>query len=247
MREKTKKSKKRIIILSIILMAVLALVASCVIYFNIYYKADATLVEAYLPSGALVELDDGSLALIPQNARVGFIFYPGAKVEHKAYLPLMSLLYERGIACVIAKMPANFAIFAPNKADKLFNELPTLERWYIGGHSLGGSMACSYASKNADKLAGVILLASYSTEDLSDTDLDIISIYGSLDKVLNMENYQENRTNLGDVAEHIIDGGNHAYFGAYGEQRGDGEAQVTRDEQLRETVQYICDKILADA
>jgi hypothetical protein len=108
-------------------------------------------------------------------------------------------------------------------------------------------MACSYASKNADKLAGVILLASYSTKDLSDTDLDIISIYGSLDKVLNMENYQENRTNLGDVAEHIIDGGNHAYFGAYGEQRGDGEAQVTRDEQLRETAQYICDKILADA
>ncbi|MBQ7412484.1 MAG: alpha/beta fold hydrolase [Clostridia bacterium] len=243
--DKIRSKRKRIIIGCVICAVLLALLLACVFYLNDFYRADEDALLAYLPEHTPERLGDGSLLLVPEGATTGIIFYPGGKVENRAYLPLMSLLYERGIACVIAKMPANLAVFSPNKADKLLEELPELDSWYVGGHSLGGSMASTYASKNSDKIKGVILLASYSTTDLSDTGLEVISIYGSCDGVLNMEKYEKNRENLPNgLKEHIIEGGNHAYFGAYGEQDGDGVAQITREEQLLTTAQYIYEFVL---
>ena len=240
-----KRTKKRIIIASAVCALIIALAVICIIYLNGYYNADELAVEAYLPKDALIELEDGSLALMPEGAQTGIVFYPGGRVDERAYIPLASLLYERGIACVIARMPGKLAVFTPNKAEKLLNELPNLEKWYVGGHSLGGSMACSYAFKNADRIEGVVLLASYSTKDLNDTGLRVLSVYGSEDGVLNMEKYESNKDNLpSDFTEHVIEGGNHAYFGAYGEQSGDKEAQITREEQLFKTAQYIIDFVL---
>ena len=46
-----------------------------------------------------------------------------------------------------------------------------IEAWYMGGHSLGGSMAASYLEQHSSEYDGLILLASYSTADLSQTDL----------------------------------------------------------------------------
>jgi pimeloyl-ACP methyl ester carboxylesterase len=110
----------------------------------------------------------------------------------------------------------------------------------MGGHSLGGAMAASYVSKNEDDFRGLVLLAAYSTADLSDSDLHVISLYGSEDGVLNMEKYEKYRSNLPeDTAEDIIDGGCHAYFGMYGEQRGDGEAKITNEEQILYTAEAV--------
>jgi pimeloyl-ACP methyl ester carboxylesterase len=110
----------------------------------------------------------------------------------------------------------------------------------MAGHSLGGLMVASYISENAKNFEGIILLASYSTADLSNSDLNVLSIYGSNDGVLNMEKYSEYKPNLPeDFNEFIIDGGCHAYFGAYGEQEGDKKATITRDEQIKITVDEI--------
>jgi hypothetical protein len=104
------------------------------------------------------------------------------------------------------------------------------------GHSLGGAMAASYAAAHDDKIDNLVLLAAYSLDDLTKADMDVYSFYGSEDKVLNMEKYQGCYGNLPtDKVEHVIEGGNHAYFGNYGEQDGDGTATITRDEQ-QETV-----------
>ena len=101
-------------------------------------------------------------------------------------------------------------------------------------------MAASYVSEYTDEYEGLLLLAAYSTADLSDSDLNVISIYGSEDKILKMDSYQENLENLpDDYVEEVIEGGCHAYFGYYGEQDGDGTAAITREEQIQKTVEVF--------
>ena len=105
---------------------------------------------------------------------------------------------------------------------------------------MGGSMAASHAVRNASAYEGLVLLASYSTADLSTSDLPVISIYGSEDGVLNREKYAEYKRNL-PVAfeEHIIEGACHAGFGSYGSQDGYGVPTITGEEQVAETVRLL--------
>ena len=101
-------------------------------------------------------------------------------------------------------------------------------------------MAASHAAKNASAYDGLVLLASYSTADLSASGLPVISIYGSEDGVLNMEKYTEYKCKLpAAFEEHIIEGGCHAGFGSYGPQHGDGEPTLTGDEQIAQTVRLL--------
>lgn len=240
------RSKRKIIILSTLCAILLAILIFCVVYVNDYYRASEILLNMYdTPSVTVSELDDGSVLVSPEGPTAGLVFYPGGKVEHTAYIPLMRLCASRGIACVIVKMPFNLAVLDYKKADDIIGSIEGVSNWYIAGHSLGGSMASKYAEENTDKVKGVILLASYSTSDLSDTGLDIISIYGSCDGVLNTEKYDQSRKNLpNDFKEHIIDGANHAQFGVYGKQDGDGEALISCDAQHTITAELICDHII---
>jgi len=168
------------------------------------------------------------------------IFYPGGKVEYTAYVPLMQACAEKGILCVLVEMPFNLAVFDINAADGIQKEYPEIEDWYIGGHSLGGSMAASYLADHTEDYEGLVLLGSYSTADLSQTDLDVLSVFGSEDKVMNRKKYEENKSNLpSDFTEYVIDGGCHAYFGMYGAQDGDGTPSITNATQIRLTVENI--------
>ena len=108
-------------------------------------------------------------------------------------------------------------------------------------------MAASFVVEQADVYEGLILLAAYSTADLRDTNLQVFSIYGSEDKVLNMEKYQEYKENLpDDMCEFVLEGGCHAYYGNYGEQDGDGVAKITREEQIEKTVEYCINNMLLE-
>jgi alpha-beta hydrolase superfamily lysophospholipase len=142
-------------------------------------------------------------------------------------------------------MPFNLAVLDMNAADGIRELYPEIDHWYIGGHSLGGSIAASYAAKNSEDFDGVILLASYSTTDISATTLDVLSIYGSEDNVMNREKYEKYKKNLPtDLIEIVIDGGCHAYFGMYGEQEGDGTPTLSAEEQIRVSADYISDFVL---
>ena len=168
------------------------------------------------------------------------IFYPGGKVEYTAYAPLLHDLAARGWHCALVKMPFNLAVFDMNAADGITDQFPEVESWYIGGHSLGGAMAASYVAKHVDDFDGLILLAAYSTEDLTESGLNVYSIYGSEDMVLNHEKYAEYRLNLpSDVHELVIEGGCHAWFGDYGTQDGDGTPTITAEEQRNITIEFI--------
>lgn len=166
------------------------------------------------------------------SAEAGLILYPGAKVDPHAYVPLAEKIAERGYICVIAKMPFNLAFFGIDAASGIIDNYPQTDSWWIAGHSLGGVAAAQYAANHADALEGIALLASYPASDLSETSLRALSVYGSQDLVLNRESLAENATKLPANTKTVaIEGGNHAGFGAYGPQKGDGEAAISADEQ----------------
>ena len=244
------KKKNRVIftvVASLILVILTTLIAGA-IYVGDYYRADdeaiAEFTEAFAAENASVTVEkNGMIIARPKEAKAGLIFYPGGKVEHSAYLPLMLSLAEEGILCVLVPMPMRLAVLDVNAADGIPEMFPEVDSWYIGGHSLGGSMAASYISKNTDKFDGLVLLASYSTADVSGTR--VLSMYGTEDGVMNQEKYSECRSNLPiDRKEVLINGGNHAYFGMYGEQDGDGVADITPTEQIRRATYRIADFIL---
>lgn len=237
-----KKHKKKIIWIGSVAIVIIAIVIGCALYLNDYYRVDGGALLEYT-SQSVTEINytidaDGLIITRPKEAKAGFIFYPGGKVEYSSYLPLMLALADRGILCVLVPMPFNLAVLDMNAADGIAEKFSNVDIWYIGGHSLGGSMAASYLAKNTDEISGLVLLGSYSTADLSGSR--VLSIYGSEDGVMNREKYDKYKTNLPtDFTEIIIEGGNHAYFGMYGEQKGDGKASISQSEQITLTADAI--------
>ncbi|MBQ8342104.1 MAG: alpha/beta hydrolase [Clostridia bacterium] len=236
------KRKRKIFIIAMSVFLTLAIIVGAgAIYLGDYYRADHEAIGAFLPQGTTwKEEPDGTIVFDPEGATKGLIFYPGGKVEYTAYVPLMQACAEKGILCVLVDMPFNLAVFDINAADGIQKEYPEIKDWYIGGHSLGGSMAASYLADHAGDYEGLVLLGSYSTADLSATDLAVLSIFGSEDKVMNREKYEKNKSNLpSDFTEYVIDGGCHAYFGMYGAQDGDGIPTITNEEQIRLAVENL--------
>ncbi len=240
-----KRNNKRIMIWLTAIAVVLALaVGGCVWYVSDYYRADLDGIEAFAADCDVTKtvLGDGRIAYGEADAAAGFIFYPGGKVEYTAYEPLMLALASRGVLCIVIEMPCNLAVLDVNAADGICEGYPAVSRWYMGGHSLGGSMAASYVAKHSEAFAGIVLLGAYSTADLSETPLNVLSIFGSEDGVMNRTKYVECREYLpSDFTEIEIKGGCHAYFGMYGEQNGDGTPSISAEEQIRMTAGYIAD------
>ena len=175
----------------------------------------------------------------------GIIFYPGGKVEYTAYAPLMQGFAKEGYFCALVKMPFGLAVFDTNAAKDVKEAHPEITHWIIGGHSLGGAMAAKYAA--ISDFDGLFLLAAYTTTDMSDKDIPVVSVYGDADGVLNMDDYAANKSNLpADTVECVIKGGNHSQFGSYGLQEGDGEANISAEKQRAQTVQLVLDNIDAD-
>lgn len=236
------KRRKRLIWVAAILVVCAALVTACAVYVNDFYHADEDAIAAFAPAGNVdvQALGDNAMVYIPETPKAGLIFYPGGKVEFTAYTPLMEACAAEGILCVLVEMPFNLAVLDVNAAEGIQEQFPEIETWYIGGHSLGGSMAASYLADHTGAFEGLILLGSYSTADLSGTTLEVLSVYGSEDLVMNREKYAEYEGNLpADVIELVIEGGCHAYFGMYGAQEGDGTPSISNTEQILMTAQAI--------
>lgn len=228
--------------------ALAAVVALCAIgfgvYVNDYYhagaEADSIVAAGADASGAVVAETGSAIAVGDAAAEYGVVLYPGAKVAAEAYVPLACELADRGVYCVIAKMPCNLAFFGINAADALMADAPQVKHWWLAGHSLGGAMGAQYAAGNADKLEGIAFLGAYAASDLSATSLKALVIYGENDGVLNREKLAENEPNLpADAQTMVITGGDHAGFADYGPQSGDGEATISSADQQSQTAEAI--------
>ncbi len=207
-------------------------------YLSIYTPADDTAVEAFAKSdGAKVTKFDGGYFVDGAGDNTALVFYPGAKIDSKAYLPLMKKLADGGVDCFLLDMPMHMAIFDMNAADKITDNYK-YDTLIVSGHSMGGVAAAKYAADH-DNVDGVVLLASYPTSQLPEPTA-LLSIYGTEDKVLELKAYEESKKYFpSNSKEVVIEGGNHAQFGNYGEQAGDGTAAISREEQQSQTAKAI--------
>ena len=170
---------------------------------------------------------------------VGFIIYPGGRVDSRSYSPSAHETASRGYLVVIVPMPLNLAVFAPDSALDVVKSFPAIRAWAVGGHSLGGSMAAQFAAGHQDKVQGLVLWASYppSGNDLSKSKIKVVSIHGTLDGLVLQKDMDSSRSLLPPNAIFVsIPGGNHAQFGWYGPQSGDNAATISREEQQNITV-----------
>lgn len=239
------KIRKKNVVIKIVIVLLIVLVALYYFggaYLNDYYHADRKCLD-YLENTDTVTVDylrDDSIVFKPKEIKAGLIFYQGGKVEYTSYAPLMHKLAENGILCVLPKMPCNLAVLGINAADDIKSQFKDIDNWYIGGHSLGGAMAAKYVKDKSDEYKGLILLGAFSSGDISDTSLNTLSLIGSNDEIINFDKYEENKEKLpDDYSEKNIEGGCHSYFGCYGIQDGDGIPEITNEEQINISVDFI--------
>ena len=223
---------------------IIALFIGTLIWIGIPYKAGQLALDSLVSDNNVEVKIDENITFTPKGKEVtkGFIFYPGAKVESKAYAPLCRKIAENGYEVVILHMPLNFALFAPNRAEKVIKQHENIKSWVIGGHSLGGIVASKFAENN-NKVDGVVFLASYPLNDnLKELNKKVVSIWGSKDGVVSFTRLIKSKNKLPKDTKYVeIEGANHSQFGDYGKQKGDYNALISREKQLDITSDSIVD------
>jgi pimeloyl-ACP methyl ester carboxylesterase len=170
----------------------------------------------------------------------GLVFYPGGRVDPRAYAPAARRIAQSGYLVVVAPMPLNLAVFGVDRAREVISAFPGIRHWAIAGHSLGGAMAANFADQNPDLVDGIALWAAYPANkvDLSDQDIEAVSIYATRDGLASLSDIQSSLSRLPPETRWVaIEGGNHAQFGWYGPQAGDQEAGISREDQQNQIVQ----------
>lgn len=194
------------------------------------------------PAITVTDAEQG-IVLAPADgaSEVGLVFVPGAKVDPSAYAAILQGLAKDGVTVVITRPWLNLAFFDLRGLDSFTSAAPDIETWGVGGHSLGGVRACQLAA-DADAL---ILFGSYCANDVSDSDLAVLSISGSEDGLSTPEKIDAARDLLPADAEMVeIDGASHASFGDYGPQAGDGTPTIS-DDEMHEQVGALLDEFFA--
>ena len=178
--------------------------------------------------------------LSPSGKREAIIFYPGGKVRPLAYLPLWEAVARAGYTVFVPTMPLDLAVFGVGAAARIRAEHPEFEVWHLAGHSLGGAMAAEHLKKNNRGFRSLILLGSYPASDLSGIDLAALSIKEERGLEGGLQKAEETRDLLPAGASFkIMPGANHAQFGRYGIQKGDGTALLSPEAQTALTTLWV--------
>jgi pimeloyl-ACP methyl ester carboxylesterase len=183
---------------------------------------------------ARVSLDDVGgrvLSIRPETSggTVLFVLYPGGLVRPQAYEWLGRALAEHGVQTVIPEFFADLAVTGKDGADALITQYAAGRKVVIGGHSRGAAMAADYASRNADKLSGLILMGAYPAGgiDLTGTRFSSLSLMGENDQVADAAKVRGGMAQLSPSSRlEVVPGSVHAFFGRYGPQAGDGIPSV---------------------
>jgi len=214
----------------------------------------ATYARPPLPE-AIDALESDDLVTVMQEPRLtfsptqnmsntGFIFYPGGRVDPRAYASLMKSIASDGYLVVVPEMPINMAVFNSNIADEIIADYPEIDRWVIGGHSVGGVAAAQYTDNHPEMIDGLAIWASYPADstDISDLDIPAISIYGSREVRVNDESVGATQHLLpADTRYIVIEGGDHHQFGSYQIKPEDHLATTSRASQQQQIIQATLD------
>lgn len=229
-KTKTSFSKKLLIVLGVVVLLLALCAGAFFWYVSDYYRAEDVALDVLAQDSGISVQDNLTVLSSSVPSDTAIIFYPGAKVEAEAYLPLLEQIKQTGVTCILVHMPFHMAIFDADAAEDVMEQFPDIQHWYMAGHSMGGAMASQFASDHPDEIDGLILLGAYIYGDYPDEKT--LTVYGSLNQsVEDHIDYTEN------IVE--IEGGNHAQFGNYGPQKGDLSATISAEEQQKQTVTAI--------
>lgn len=233
-----RRVKKILKIIGIMLLSLIILAGAVFfIYVGDYSKAQPAVLKMMQSDSEVAVFETGNLLVFEPasgNMGTGFIFYPGGKVDYRAYSSVMKEIARKGFLCVVVKMPFNLAVLAPDRADEAVAAFPMIENWAIGGHFLGGTMASSYAVKHPAIIGAIIFYAAYPESDISKSDFQILTIHGTKDGLVSQTKFEDSLKALpANAIVKSIPGGNHANFGVYGTQKGDNASDITGAEQQK--------------
>lgn len=180
--------------------------------------------------------DDNDLVISPvdEEPQKGLILYPETDVAADAYIPMATRLAEKGYLVVIPKFLFNNPTLDTNKVNSIINAYPIVNHWAVGGHGEGGILASKALTGNP-KIRGAFFLASYPDEtvDLSAVPINVVSVYGDKDGVLDVNEFKAKQSKLPkDTVYTVIENGNHSYFGNYEKE----ETGITSEEQQVQTL-----------
>lgn len=157
---------------------------------------------------------------------IGLVFIPGARVDPYAYLyKLAGTVEKTGATIVITKPVLNLAILDQRPLSTFTDAVPAVSTWFVGGHSIGGVRACLLADD--PEVAGLVLFGSYCAAAPERTDLRALSLSGSTDGLSTPEKIADSADLLPADTRFVgLEGVNHALFGDYGVENGDGMAAM---------------------
>lgn len=165
------------------------------------------------------------------------IFIPGGLVTPDSYKYLAISLAIEGYNVTITKAPFNLAILNPFIGKEFIDS--SMDNVVIG-HSLGGVTASNVFSGNVF-VDEFILMGSYPINDLKGKE--VLYITADHDEGMDPEALRDSYKHVDNATTINIDGGNHAQYGWYGPQKGDGTAEISTKTQQDLVVQLIIDFI----
>jgi len=231
----------------VVLMVVALLLAGFVIWASIAMPPGTLALDALQATDTVIVSETSDyLSFQPAKTEssIGLIFYPGARVDYRAYAPVMRKVAEQGYLVVLVPVRLNMALFDIEAGSSVPQAFPQIKTWAVGGHSLGGVAASMFARDHAWVSGLVLWAASPVDESPRANALQVLTISASLDRLFPPENVEAaNRFYPEDSRFVVIEGGNHAQFGDYGSQPGDLPATISPEEQwtqiARETADFL--------
>lgn len=221
-------------------------IAGSIVYLRPFGATDDALRSMTGDGTVFVTTTSTRITLTPRSAvgtsappvRSGLVFQPGARVDPRAYVRLLSPVSAAGVLVVIVKQPLGIGFTAMGAPGGIIEDHPEVAHWTVGGHSLGGVAASSYVGDHPDQVDGLLLWASFPVGSLAGLDdLDVTSVYGTEDGLATPDDIEDSRSDLPPDATFVdVQGGVHAFFGDYGEQPGDGTPTVSREQAQIEII-----------
>jgi pimeloyl-ACP methyl ester carboxylesterase len=196
-----------------------------------------------LQSDDKVEVSEGKdIIFRPQRKKpsIGVILYPGGRCDARAYAPVVRPLAAAGAMVIVPNMPLRLAVMDAGRAAKVIAEHADINRWIIGGHSMGGAMAAAWVYKNPGIAKGLFFLASYpsSMHAMPETDIKVAMLYGTHDFITRKSEFEASSERLPGHADFIaIEGGDHYQFGSFANV--DITATISREEQQAQTIHLL--------
>lgn len=231
--------------LLITLLALVLLTGGFVVWaLNAAQPGPAALAALVSDDSVTVTQTSSYITFQPSNLQpsTALIFYPGGRVDYRAYAPALRRIAEQGYLVVLVPVRLNLAFFDIEAGAPALTDFPEIKTWAAGGHSLGGVAASLFAA-NHPEIKGIVYWASYPANDgLKNSGVQALSIYASLDGLASIADIEASKANLPANAVFVpIEDGNHAQFGDYGPQSGDLAATISPEEQWQQIARATID------